>query len=164
MSQLPTDCLNDIFEYLKGDIVTLHSCLLVNRLWCEASVRILWRDIRRYNSWTYSTLITCLPNESKEVLRKNGIIISTPTSKPPMFNYATFCKVLSINDVHYRIRKLLKTILCQNINNTSIVAQEIFKMLMNHITSLNSLAFRKYQNVTFTFYPGAKDCLKNLSE
>ena len=29
MSQLPADCLNDIFEYLKEDEVTLHSCLLV---------------------------------------------------------------------------------------------------------------------------------------
>ena len=28
MSQLPADCLNDIFEYLKEDEVTLHSCLL----------------------------------------------------------------------------------------------------------------------------------------
>ncbi len=43
--QLPADCLNDIFEYLENDKVTLHSCLLANRLWCEVSVRVLWRNI-----------------------------------------------------------------------------------------------------------------------
>src|SRR5215213_4724388 len=94
MSQLPSDCLNDIFVYLEEDKVTLRSCLLVNRLWCEVSVRILWRSIRNYNN-----LIACLPNESKEILSMNGIITSTSVLKPPMFNYASFCKVLSVSQV-----------------------------------------------------------------
>src|SRR5436190_23288261 len=88
MSQLSADCLNEIFEYLEDDKFTLYSCILVNRLWCKVSVRILWR-----NNYNYSTLISCLPNESKEILSNNGIFISTPTSKPPIFNYASFCKV-----------------------------------------------------------------------
>ena len=89
MSTLPADCLNDIFEYLEEDEVTLRSCLLVNRLWCETSVSILWRNIRNYK-----TLIACLPNESKEILSKNGIIASTAASKPPMFNYFSFVKFI----------------------------------------------------------------------
>ena len=32
MAQLCADCLNEIFEYLENDEVTLLSCLLVNRL------------------------------------------------------------------------------------------------------------------------------------
>ena len=91
MSQLHTDCLYKIFEDLEDDKVTLLSCLLVNRLWCEVSVRILWREIRNYN-----TLIACLPNESKEILSKNGIITSTLAS--PTFNYPSFCK-LRINNL-----------------------------------------------------------------
>src|SRR5436190_5346197 len=69
MSQLPADCINEIFEHLEDDDATLYSCLLVNRLWCKISVRILWRNIRNYN-----TLIACLPNESKEILYNNKII------------------------------------------------------------------------------------------
>src|ERR1044072_6007748 len=99
MSQLPVDCLNEIFEYLEEDKVTLHSCLLVNRLWCGVSIRILWRSIRNYN-----TLIACLPNDSKEILSKNGIITSMPALRPPMFNYASFCKVLSIYQVNCEIK------------------------------------------------------------
>src|SRR5207244_2738785 len=48
--------------------------------------------------------------------------------------------------------------------NTNIVVQEIYKMLMNQISSLKKLDFFQFQNVTFTLYPGAKDCLINLSE
>src|ERR1044072_9427766 len=103
MSQLPADCLYEIFEYLEDDKTTLHSCLLVNHLWCELSVRILWREIRNYN-----TLIACLPNESKEILRKSNIIISTTTSKPPLFNYVAFIKTLSIYDIHDIIKDILK--------------------------------------------------------
>src|SRR5581483_7343199 len=106
---LPADCLNEIFENLEEDKITLHSCLLVNHLWCEVSVRILWRDIwsfkcsashkQRVESAILNTLITCLPSESKELLHKNEIFTSTPTSKSLRFNYASFCKVLSINDI-----------------------------------------------------------------
>src|SRR6266513_5467579 len=102
MSKRPADCLYGIFEYFEEDGATLRSCLLVNRLWCEISVRILWRSIRNY-----STLTACLPNESKETLHRYEIIIpSLSTSKPPMFNYASFCKVLSIDEVNGAIMKL----------------------------------------------------------
>src|SRR3954453_11877741 len=99
MSQLSADCLDEIFEclYEDKDRFTLHSCLLVNRLWCEISVRILWRTDWPNYARNYSILIACLPNESKEVLHDNEIVISTPTSKPPMFNYTAFCKDISIN-------------------------------------------------------------------
>src|SRR6266540_4135967 len=128
--QLPTDCLNGIFKYLEQDKVALRSCLLVDSLWCEVSVQILWTNIQNFN-----TLIACLPDESKEILQKNEIIISTPTSTP-LFNYVTFIKSLSVNEI------------CKKINNSQnfdknkniIVTQEIFKMFMNQI-SLKTLDF-----------------------
>ncbi|RIA82521.1 hypothetical protein C1645_835243 [Glomus cerebriforme] len=46
-----------------------------------------------------SILSTCLPKESKDLLFKNGVIISTSTSKLPLFNYPSFCKVLPIDDI-----------------------------------------------------------------
>src|SRR6266498_3181101 len=164
MSQLPADCLNEIFEYLEDDKVSLHSCLLVNRLWCEVSVRILWSNNYKYNKRTYNTLISCLPNESKENLSKNGFIITTPTSKPPIFNYASFCKVISISQVHHQVENFLKS---QNLNkyNKLIVAQEILKLFVKQIPSLKKLNYCWYiPYLTFTSYPEAKYCLKNLSE
>src|SRR5256885_1921144 len=118
MSQLPADCINEIFEYLENEQVALRSCLLVNRLWCEVAVRILWRNIWNYCSLNFRTLMACLPNESKEILSKNGIIILT--SKPPIFNYASFCKVFSFDQVDYKIDKFLEK------NNKTIFLSQIF--------------------------------------
>ena len=114
MIQLLTDCVNEILEYLEHDKVSLRSCLLVNRIWCEIAVRILWRDTRNYNISNFRTLIACLPKESQKILCENGIDISTLTSKPPMFNYASFCKVLSVSQVNYKIGQLLSSILSRN--------------------------------------------------
>ena len=78
--QVPAECLNEIIEYLKDDKSSLRSCLLVDRFWCTVAIRILWKDIwnTRYNrNQTYvassilSTLIACLPNESKHLLGEN---------------------------------------------------------------------------------------------
>src|SRR6266498_4084376 len=161
--QLPIDCLNDILEHLRDDKDedTLRSCLLVNRLWCKVSVPILWTNIQNYD-----TLITCLPKESKEILYKNGIIISTPTLKSPLFNYVTFIKCVSIDEIN---RKIIQYFLKKHqhiIDNNKciVVAQELFKMFMNK-TSLKYLNFyRDIFNIPFTTYPGATDCLRNLSE
>ncbi|CAB4413917.1 unnamed protein product [Rhizophagus irregularis] len=76
ISTLPIDCLNKVFECLEEDKATLHSCLLVNRLWCRISVEILWRNIWGFNlAQIIRTLIACLPNESKDFLINNGASI-----------------------------------------------------------------------------------------
>jgi hypothetical protein len=168
MFQLPIECLYEILECLEDDEDTLSSCLLVNRLWCEIAVRILWRNVWNYSTTNVITLISCLPNESKKILYKNGIIISAPTSKTPLFNYAAFCKELSINKVNSMIEQLLKS--QQNIqsrsisNNTCIIAQELHKLFMKQIPSLKKLYFWDFPNINFTIFPESKDCLKNLSE
>src|ERR1043165_1796410 len=169
---LPTDCLDQVFENLENDKATLYSCLLVNHLWCKSSVRILWKDIWdfkdsiTYSSIILSTLIACLPNDSKELLYKNRIFISTPTSKPPLFNYVSFCKVLSTHKIGRIIDEGVK-------NNTFIaksnlkyekylVAREILKMFMNQISSLKKLTYDTHNitnEILFTYFPGAKDCL-----
>jgi hypothetical protein len=162
MSQLPADCLNEIVEYLVNDKATLYSCLLVNRLWCSVSVRILWRNIQNYK-----TIIACLPNESKEILYKNKII--TSNSKFPLFNYVTFIKRLSIYDINNIIKKILQnfqSITPQSINYKKyIVAMEIYKLFMNQI-SLRELYFNFVDTpiITFISYPGAINCLKYLSK
>src|SRR3990170_8283 len=151
MLQLPVDCLNEIFERLEIQ-ATLHSCLLINRLWCEISVRILWKSI-----WNYNTLFACLPKESKEILSKNGIFISTQTSKPPLFDYVKFIKSLSIKKVHMKIENLFKD---RKPITSIIVMQEIFKMFMNEI-SLKLLEYYDYiSDLKFITYPEATNCLK----
>src|SRR6266540_4718925 len=133
---------------------------------CEVSVPILWTSIQNYN-----TLIACLPNESKEILFKNEIIISTPISKPLLFNYVVYIKSLS-DEIGDEISNLLENnqqpITSRlDSNQMIVVTQEIFKMLMNQISLkklVYSYSYMYIQKIPFTTYPGAIDCLKNLSE
>src|SRR5207245_2944892 len=93
-----------------------------------------------------TTLIACLPNESKDLLYKYGIII--PTWKPPLFNYASFCKHLSIYEIDLMIQLVLEKqifITSQSLNyNKYLLSQEILKMFMNQISSLESLIYSNY--------------------
>jgi len=162
--QLPYECLSEIFEYLEND--ALRSCLLVNRFWCEISVRILWKDIWVFkdsitrSSTILSTLFACLPNDSKERLRKNEIFISTPTSKPPLFNYASFCKVLSIDEIGQIVDKGIEnnaSITISSLNYKKyLVAKEILKMFIDQFSSLKKLTYYGHINITISYFPRAK--------
>ncbi|CAB4382303.1 unnamed protein product [Rhizophagus irregularis] len=175
LSDLPTECLQEIIEHLENNISTLHSCLLVNRLWCKISVRMLWKDVWGYNyqqrslrvtTSILSTLIACLPNESKEKLYKNEIFILSPNLKSPLFNYAEFCKVLSIGSLFGIVHNVLKK---EPSDRSRLVIDEIIKMFVDQITSLKKLSYysRFYSNFTLTYFPGVRDlselcCSSNL--
>ncbi|CAI2174506.1 19887_t:CDS:1 [Funneliformis geosporum] len=164
--QLPNDCLKEIFEFLVKDKATLCSCLLVNRLWCLAVVPFLWTSIHNFR-----TFFTCLPQESKEILYENQIIVSPPTQRCLIFNYVQYIKTFSNAEICKGIAFLLNNNsnnsqdndICKNI----IAAQEIFKMLVKQI-SLKRLFYYTYTSnflyIPFVNYPGAIDCFKNLSE
>ncbi|GBC22029.2 hypothetical protein GLOIN_2v1784405 [Rhizophagus irregularis DAOM 181602=DAOM 197198] len=147
--QLPYDCLNDILEYLNDDKNTLYSCLLVNQLCCEIAVRILWRNFWKFCKFYFydkprdistsiiTTLIGCLPKESKKLLIKNGVNIT----------------------IMYLLKNQQSTVL-------EILSQEILKMFMNQISSLKVLDFKHSNsgNIKFIYLPEAKIHLENLTE
>ena len=163
--QLPADCLNEIIEHLEQDKTSLGSCLLANRLLCKIAVRLLWRNVwnTKYTSRQkyvplsiLSTLTACLSNESKTLLRESGILIPTPTSKSPLFNYVSFIKILSLN----RIESIVGDVL--NPNKIHLVLQELLKAFMNQTSSIKSLDYNTVRNIPFVSFPGAKDCLTDL--
>ncbi|GES75657.1 hypothetical protein GLOIN_2v1669543 [Rhizophagus clarus] len=150
--QLPSDCLNEIFEYLEED-------------------RNIWKFKTFENnivaSSILSTLISCSPNESKELIYKNKVFILTPTSKLPLFNYVAFCKVLSINFINETVCNVLKDEL---LSRKCLVTEEIIKMFANQIYPLNNLFYHddySYLNFSFPYFPGLRDlselrCVSNL--
>ncbi|GBB97400.1 hypothetical protein RclHR1_02990001 [Rhizophagus clarus] len=172
--QIPIDSLNEVIEYLEEDRHTLYSCLLVNRLWCEISVRILWRNIWDFERQSQlfgmesilDTLFTFLPNESKEFLHENKIFISIPISKQSLFNYPSFCKALSI----YGISKIVEIVLtCKPTINSSIlknrnlIINEFTKMFANQIFSLKKLSYYHHCSpidFSFPYFPGVRDLLE----
>ena len=160
--QLPADCLNEVFEYLEKE--SIYACLLVNRLWCEVAVKILWRNalgVRDDRYQLVNTLVACLSDESKDFLYTNRIFISTLPSGPPLFDYISLIKVLPIDEIHQTIENFLKN---KQANDSHLVLQELLKTFMNRISSLKTLKLSKeFQNISFLNLPEAKDCLAGLS-
>ena len=161
--QLSIECLSNVFEILNEDLdeEALRSCLLVSRHWCKVSVQILWKFVRNYN-----TLVACLPKESKETLKNNGIVL--PTLKPLLFDYVEFIKCLSIEELDLGIKRILMEHQPNDFDNDKymLVSQEILKMVMSR-SSLKGLSFyhlnsRDIVALPFTTYPGAENCLRDL--
>src|SRR3954451_18562699 len=98
MKSLNIDCFILIFNQLDNKIY-LHSCLLVNKQWCNIVVPILWKEYSWYGNSVgseknhFNTTLSCLSPSSKQFLSDNGIKLpSTILLKTPLFNYVSLCK------------------------------------------------------------------------
>src|ERR1043166_5057625 len=89
---------NYIIQYLRNDLRSLYSCILVNRLLCQIAIPVLWEDpfsVRRQRrcSSLLDTYLSFLNNDDKTKLKEFGITIrSSPLFKKPLFNYPNFIK------------------------------------------------------------------------
>ncbi|CAG8723531.1 24949_t:CDS:1, partial [Gigaspora rosea] len=98
MVPLPPETLKEIFEFLQDDLSTLYLCMQVDKQWAKLVIEILWRDTSKFQDQYFyketgpnviSTLITCLSENSKLILKEHGVAIPS-TTRPPMFDYAKF--------------------------------------------------------------------------
>src|SRR5688572_23046604 len=137
MPELNKDVLLLIFEELQHDRKSLHSCLLVNRSWCEVIIPILWKDhtkdLKKIKK-SLEIIISHLSNETKEKLKSHDIDIST-TQKKPLFNYIGFCRYLDLYCLKRRISSMA------NIEKPKIpiISNEILKLFINRNTSITHL-------------------------
>ncbi|RGB34925.1 hypothetical protein C1646_700766, partial [Rhizophagus diaphanus] len=96
MSKLNQDILFLIFEELQNNSKFLFSCLMVNRIWCETVIPILWRNpwcysINYKKNSLYSIITSYLSDDIKELLTKRGIL-----GQSLAFDYLSFCRNINI--------------------------------------------------------------------
>ncbi|PKC75130.1 hypothetical protein RhiirA1_529011 [Rhizophagus irregularis] len=78
---------NDIIKYLLDDFSTLHSCILVNRLWCRLTIPLLWENPFSIPTKNYKFIEIYL-------LSLNDDFETKPSNT--LFNYPSFLKYLNI--------------------------------------------------------------------
>src|SRR6266542_5288089 len=103
MSKLNKDTLFLIFEELQDDSKSLFSCLMVNRLWCETVIPILWRNPWNYDiiysnkSYLFTIIAYYLSNDIKEFLTRQGIQLPSTSHKSLVFDYLSFCRSINVS-------------------------------------------------------------------
>ncbi|CAG8433517.1 6285_t:CDS:2 [Diversispora eburnea] len=141
---LPPESMKEILEYLNDDMSALYSCVFVNKQWAQVALEILWRDISKFSEqyiFSYSapkiisTLLSCLPKESKNILRNRGLKIPIST-KQPFFNYSGSCRYLDISLINkmidlMRLEYRDKDILLPYFNNSEICLSNLSELHCN---------------------------------
>ncbi|CAB5213118.1 unnamed protein product [Rhizophagus irregularis] len=97
----------DILKYFKNDFSTLHSCILVNRLWCRLAIPLLWENPFSKPTGNYKFIEICLDNlngdlktELNEYRIEDNLIPSNT-----LFNYPSFIRYLNTHTIFYSIYK-----------------------------------------------------------
>ncbi|CAG8574917.1 11844_t:CDS:1 [Ambispora leptoticha] len=169
-STLPTLCFHEIFQLLIDDQRTLHSCLLVNRHWCQSAVSYLWRKPFQYTDASYSSsvslinsLLLCLPNEDKVRIGVKDIYTATF----PYVNYLRHLDFMNLaratsdwrsaNCVQASPQFVLQ-ILCRHILNSDAL---LFDLQLDFDTSLDDYDWSEDDWCFFRF-PGADRSLSQL--
>jgi hypothetical protein len=166
MAQLVTDVLLLVFTELQDDPASLHSCILVNRIWCCMAMPILWKYVsyayfkqkRESREKLHNVIIS---NYSGDVLRKKNILLhSHELPKIPMFEYINFFTHIAPNWIKEMVQLSIDDEIMDYMNKTKFLEDEIYKIILTRCKNVKY--FHWYTNKKLYKYPGAKSFFSNL--
>ncbi|PKC56220.1 hypothetical protein RhiirA1_474315 [Rhizophagus irregularis] len=158
------DVLYLITKNLQNDSISLYSFLLVNKIWCEVAVPVLWKIpgriplTKKAVSIIFNVILSHLSEDSRDILKKQGIdYLFTEAYRPPSFNYIIFWRHLDLQLLENMIK--LRNVKESNIN---IIINELSKLFINKNTKFLSLFIPysfKYQLHSISW---AEQCFSSL--
>ncbi|GBB87422.1 hypothetical protein RclHR1_01390012 [Rhizophagus clarus] len=164
MAKLNKDILLLTFEELQDDSKSLFSCLMVNRLWCETVIPILWKDPWCYNinyNNKYNLFIivaSYLSDDIKEFLTRQGIHLPSVSYKTLLFDYLSFCRSINVNIIN-----VITSIGSPMAYNQFLLQQEFYSLFIKKIPELKYLDMRSIKHQIF-YFPEARFRFESLYE
>jgi hypothetical protein len=111
---LPADCIYEIFQYIH-DLKTLYSCITLNQIFCQVTVRILWSNPFKYTqdkdkkSIIFRTYFSCLDDHEKEQIttffNKSVTVSDFPK---PFINYPSYLQEFEVAEIQKSMRIFLR--------------------------------------------------------
>ncbi|CAG8581583.1 3594_t:CDS:1 [Acaulospora colombiana] len=109
---LPPETLYEIFNYVSDrDARKLHSCLLVNRLWCFSAAQIMWKGPFEIASVMNSakliaTYFLFFSEKTRDRLRNSHNVDVLPASpyRQPFINYVLFLRHIDFRKIYRAVR------------------------------------------------------------
>jgi hypothetical protein len=160
MSKLNKDILFMLFVELQNNSKYLFSCLMVNRIWCEIAIPILWKNPWRYainyrkRNFLYSIFTSYLSNDVKEFLTKKGIQVS---GQSLAFDYLSFCRSINIEIIDSII-----SVGSSSEYNRFLLQEEIYSFLIRKCPEIIYLDMCGTYDIVYL--PEAKIRLESLCE
>ncbi|GBB87426.1 hypothetical protein RclHR1_01390016 [Rhizophagus clarus] len=165
MSRLNEDILFLIFGELQNDSRSLFSCLMINKLWCETAIPILWRNPWCYSGIDYNNkdylfkiIAYYLSDDVKESLKSQGIQLPLISHQSLLFDYLSFCKSINVNVIN-SIAFIGSFIACDQF----LLQQEFYSLFMRKCSELKYLDMKSIKHQIFHF-PEAKLRFETLCE
>ncbi|CAI2198481.1 7597_t:CDS:1, partial [Funneliformis geosporum] len=141
-----SELTSHIIQYLRRDLGTLHSCILVNRLFCRITIPILWEDPfsveftreRHYNF--FDIYFSYLIDDDKKRLSDIGIKINPPPFIKPLFSYPSFIKTLNLHLMKLHTDNLTNDIDKSTTPKSNLICILLFKLFIDSNVSLKDIS------------------------
>jgi hypothetical protein len=163
MSKLNKDILYLIFEELGKDSKSLFSCLMVNKIWSETVIPILWRNPWCYDisydnkSYLFAIIAFYLPDNTKEFLTVQGALPQI-SCQPPLFDYLSYCRSINVKIIN----KIISTGSLL-LYDQFLLQQEFYNLFIKKSQEFRYLDMRSIKHQIF-YFPEAKIRLESLCE
>ncbi|RGB38764.1 hypothetical protein C1646_665188 [Rhizophagus diaphanus] len=141
-SDLP-ELTYDIIKYFKNDYSTLHSCILVNRLWCRLAIPLLWENPFSIPNKNYNFIGIYLHNlngDLKAQLNEYKIDDNLFPSNT-IFNYPIFLKYLYTDKIISSIEEWSKDVELNNRSTSEfkrIIYMSLFEMFIENEVNIHT--------------------------
>jgi hypothetical protein len=124
---------SEIIQYFRNDFSTLHSCILVNRLWCRLAIPLLWENpfsLEYPKNYRYiEVYLQNLNDDDKTQLNEYGISNDLLSSNV-LFDYLSFIKHLDIHKISDTIEKWVSTIISFSNYSTQMYYKKLVYRLL----------------------------------
>ncbi|GBC06339.1 hypothetical protein RclHR1_06780003 [Rhizophagus clarus] len=164
MFKLNEDILFLIFEELKNDSKSLFSCLMVNKLWCEIGIPILWKDPWNYKinynnkAYLFTIITFYLSDDIKDFLERQGVQLPSVSAQSLSFDYLSFCRSINIDIINEII-----SIGSSLAYNQFLLQQEFYSLFIKKLPELKWLDMRSIKHQIF-YLSEANTRLESLYE
>ncbi|PKY18156.1 hypothetical protein RhiirB3_430908 [Rhizophagus irregularis] len=156
------ELIHDIIKYFQNDFSTLHSCILVNRLWCRLAIPLLWENPFSIPTKNYKFIEIYLNNLNDELKTKLNEykVIDNLLYSNTLFNYLSFIKCLNICRIVDFIDKwsgdILRTSKLENRDSESnfkkLIQTSLFKTFIENELNLHTLEIEILTDFYFISY------------
>ncbi|CAG8648091.1 14960_t:CDS:1, partial [Acaulospora colombiana] len=146
-SRLYADCFVKIFEFLRGDIVSLHAVALVNKSWCQSAISIMWENTldekmlmgkngKQRGFRIIDTYISGLSQASRDALKMEKVILPVVT-RLPTFPYASYLRNLDLKCFYIALQSWIEYSVFMRKGLTSDQIRLLIQELLQQIFTLS---------------------------